>query len=150
MSLDPNDETWRDRERFNNTEKFSYKDLTGREIFCDPSREVSCMSSYFLSRWQQVNETSEVLLSNKTALTSVKLGGRTYPAFFQLSEDFAPLTLGKDFFSANKWEMGEDNCIDTPYGKIVTSETPLGKLIDTDLAEKVFTAEKVQKRRVTG
>ena len=101
MSLDPNDETWRDRERFNNTEKFSYKDLTGREIFCDPSREVSCMSSYFLSRRQQVHDTMEVLHSNRTGLTAVNIGGRTYPTFFQLSEDFAPLRLGKDFFSAN-------------------------------------------------
>jgi len=60
-----------------------------------------------------------------------------------VTEDFAPLTLGQDFFDAHNWKPGENNTIDTPHGPINIIESE----IDTDLAEKVFTAEEVMKKK---
>ena len=73
----------------------------------------------------------------------MKIGGRTYPVYFFVTEDYAPLTLGQHFFYAHNWKPGENNTIDTPHGpfNIIDSE------IDSDLAEKVFTTEEVMKKK---
>jgi len=127
----------------NNNSFSSNKSLKGTEIFFDTNSPVSYMSSYFLSRWQQQNEFSEILCNNKTILTSLKIRGRTYPVYFFMTDDFSPLTLGQDFFLANNWKIGENNTIDTPYGSINIIENEL----DTDLAEKVFVAEEEMKKK---
>jgi len=129
--------------RRGNNDFSSIKSMKGTEIFFDTKSPVSYMSSYFLSRWQQQNEFSEVLCNNKTILTAVKIGGRTYPTYFRVTEDFSPMTIGQDFFLAHKWKIGENNTIDTPYGPINIRESEL----DTELAEKVFTAEEVIKKK---
>jgi len=77
---------WR---RGNNNSFSSNKSLKGTEIFFDTNSPVSYMSSYFLSRWQQQNEFSEILCNNKTILTSLKIGGRTYPVYFFVTEDYS-------------------------------------------------------------
>ena len=49
------------------------------------------------------------------------------------------MTLGYDFFHANKWVINQEDEIETPYGKIITAD----KVIDAELADRVFTAEEV-------
>jgi len=134
-------EDWREatRKRGNEKEVFDYRKLTGNEIFFNTCAEVSYMSSYFMSRWQQKNEEKQMLINNGVALTSVKIGGRLYPVHFLITADFSPMTLGQDFFRENHWELGEEDDIQTPHGKIKIE----GQTIDTDLAEKVYTAEGV-------
>ena len=73
-------EDWREatRKRGNeNNEKlvFNYRNLTGNEIYFNNCAEISYMSSYFMSRWQQKNNETQVLLNNSVALTTVKIGG---------------------------------------------------------------------------
>jgi len=139
---------WREssRKRGNNNE-FLYTNsgnLDGSEIYFNSNIERSYMSSYFLSRWQQKNKNSCILFNNGVALLPIKIGGRLYSTYIAMTTDFSPLTLGRDFFQAYRWEPGEEEDeIQTPYGKIRTS----GRMIDTDLAEKVFTAEEVTEKK---
>jgi transposase InsO family protein len=134
-------EDWREatRKRGNESLVLNYEKLTGKEIFFNTCSEVSYMSSYFMSRWQQSNDEKQVLINNGVALTTVKIGGRLYPVHFLLTADFSPMTLGQDFFQENHWKIGEEDDIETPHGKIKTE----GQAIDTELAEKVYTAEGV-------
>jgi len=125
------------------TGSFSMDDcngLDGDEIFFDENRDVSLMSSFYLARWKQKNKNSQLIMNNGIAHTSVKIGGRTYSAFFLITGDFSPLILGKDFFQANKWSVNKENNIETPYCKIQTVEE---EQIDTELTERVFTTNEV-------
>ena len=118
--------------------------MDGSEIYFNTNVEKSCMSSYFLSKWQQKNKNNEILFNNGVALLPVKIGGRLYSTYIVLTADFSPLTLGRDFFQAYRWEPGEEEDeFQTPYGKIITN----GRRIDTDLADKVFTAEEVIEKK---
>ena len=85
----------------NNIGNFSFKrcdKLVGNEIFLDINSDISYMSQYFLSRWCKQNKVSEVIFNNGSALTSIKIGGRLYPVFFQITNNFSPMTLGNEFF----------------------------------------------------
>ena len=117
--------------------------MNGDEIFFDPEITNSCMSSYFLSKWQQKNEQSEIFISGEVVVAPIKMKGRIYPVALILTPDFSPLTLGQDFFAANNWQITEDHTITTPYGKIQTVENR----IDTELTENVFAAEEIMEKK---
>jgi hypothetical protein len=64
------EEDWKDSAQYGKQKKenFSYKnyrDLSGMEVFCNAHTEVSYMSSYFLSKWQQANINSEILMNGR-------------------------------------------------------------------------------------
>jgi len=145
---------WQDSAKYGKQKKedFSYKnyrDLSGAEVFCNAHTEVSYMSSYFLSKWQQVNKTSEILMNGREGVVPVKIGGRIYPVYIHMTEDLSPLTLGSDFFSHNNWKWKTEDKIQTPYETLHTEGTIFGKLIDSDLADKVFTTEEVTQKKGT-
>jgi len=75
--------------------------------------------------------------------TCVKIGGRMYPVFFKITDDFSPMTLGREFFLTHSWVIVED-CIETPYGILKINQD--SNILDTDLAEKVFTTDEVKKK----
>jgi len=131
----------------NNMGSFTFKDcneLVGNEIFIDVNSDISYISMYFLNKWQTQNEVSEVIFKDGSALTTIKIGGRLYPAFFKITDDFSPLTLGKEFFAVHSWSFNT-NYIDTPYGKLYTHQDSLS--LDTDLADKIFTVESEKKQK---
>ncbi len=77
-TMENDEETWKDSAKYGKQKKedFSYKnyrDLSGAEVFCNAHTEVSYMSSYFLSKWQQVNKTSEILMNGKEVVVPVKI-----------------------------------------------------------------------------
>ncbi len=118
-------------------------DLVGNEIFIDTNSQISYISSYFLSKWHALNKNTEIVFNNGSALTCIKLGGRLYPTFFKITDDFSPLTLGSEFFMVHSWIVKEDS-IETPYGTLSWNmET---QTIDVDLADKVFTAEEISNK----
>jgi len=118
-------------------------ELVGNEVFIDTNSQFSYISSYFLSKWRTLNKNIEVVFNNGSALTCIKLGGRLYPTFFKITDDFSPLTLGNEFFIIHSWIVKEDS-IETPYG--VLSWNMETQTIDVDLADKVFTAEEISKK----
>jgi transposase InsO family protein len=131
----------------NNMGNFTFKDcdeLMGSEIFFDINCDISYISWYFLSKWRSQNKASEVIFKDGSALTSVKIGGRLYPVFFKIIDDFSPMTLGREFFIVHSWVLYE-KYIDTPYGKLYTN--PDSFSLDTDLADKVFTVESETKSK---
>jgi len=131
---------------WNNIGSFPFKkcdELVGDEVFIDTNSQFSYISSYFLSKWHTLNKNIEVVFNNGSALTCIKLGGRLYPTFFKLTDDFSPLTLGNEFFIIHSWIVKEDS-IETPYG--VLSWNMETQTIDVDLADKVFTAEEISKK----
>ncbi len=80
----------------NNMGNFTFKEcdeLMGNEIFFDINSDISYISWYFLSKWRTQNKVSEVIFKDGSALTSVKIGGRLYPVFFEIIDDFSPMTL---------------------------------------------------------
>jgi len=74
----------------------------------------------------------------------IKIGGRLYPVFFKIIDDFSPMTLGREFFIVHSWVLHE-KYIDTPYGKLYTNQDSLS--LDTDLADKIFTVESEKKQK---
>jgi hypothetical protein len=127
--------------RGKNNGLFSCKNMSGDEIFFDTEIENSHMSSYFLSKWQQTNDMSEIYISGEVVVAPIKIKGRIYSTVLILTQDFSPLTLGQDFFAANNWQIGEENSIDTPYGKIQTVQNK----IDTEMTNDVFAAEEEER-----
>jgi len=148
------EEDWKDSAQYGKQKKenFSYKnyrDLSGMEVFCNAHTEVSYMSSYFLSKWQQANINSEILMNGREVVVPVRIGGRIYPVYLHMTEDFSPLTLGTNFFSHNNWQWNNEDKIKTPYQTLHTETTIFGKLIDSDLADKVFSTEEVTQKKGT-
>ena len=141
---------WKDtytKEGNNNMGSITFKkcnELVGNEIFLNRNSDISYISMYFLNKWKEQNEVSEVVFKDDTALTTVKIGGRLYPVFLNLTCDFSPLTLGRDFFTVHSWSLNTD-CIDTPYGKLYIHRD--SQSIDTDLADKIFTVESEKKQK---
>jgi hypothetical protein len=121
--------------------------LVGDEIFFDTDIDISYTSRYFLSKWHTLNKDTEVLFNNGSALTSVKIGGRLYPVFFKLTDDFSPMTLGQEFFMNHNWIINTDG-IDTPYGRLYKHQDT--NRLDTDLADKIFTVESVINKKQKG
>ena len=77
-------------------------------------------------------------------LTTLSLVGSHYPLFANLTQDFSPLILGKDFFDAYRWQYSNEGFIITPQGKFFTSLTPEGlHQINTQLLEDVLKCEEV-------
>ena len=131
------------------TDIFSLDDcngLNGDEIFFNECNDVSMMSSFYMAKWKQKNRNSQTIMNNRTVLTLVKIGGRVYPFFIKITEDFSPLILGNDFFQANNWTVDENRNIDTPYGKLLTVG---GDQIDNDLAESVYAANEISASKGT-
>jgi len=157
MAADMDKEDWPEPRRVKGIEKFSKftvnqcDDLTGKEIFIDTDSEISFMSPYFFSKWKSLNKEIQTVPHGNKILTSIKIGGRTYPTFFELKYNFSPFVLGKDFFAAHNWIITAENNFITPHGIISMQENKLDNptvldtpLLDLDLAERVFQAEKIQ------
>jgi hypothetical protein len=82
--------------------------LVGDEIFLDTDTDSSYISLYFLNKWHNRNKDTEVIFNDSSyssALTSIKIGGKTYPVFFKVVDGFAPMTLGQEFFRHHNWIM---------------------------------------------
>jgi len=108
--------------------------LVGEEIFFDTDIDISYTSRYFLNKWHTKNKDTEVLFNNGSALTSVKIGGRLYPVFFKLTDDFSPMMLGQEFFRHHNWMINTEG-IDTPYRRLYTYQDI--KRLDKDQADKI-------------
>jgi len=121
--------------------------LVGDEIFFTTDTDISYISTYFLHKWHTKNKDKEVLFNNRSALTSLKIGGRLYPVFFKLTDDFSPMTLGQEFFRQHNWSINTDG-IDTPYGRLGIHQGV--NRLDTDLADKVFTVETLMSKKQKG
>jgi len=122
----------------------SQTDYTGREIFFYLNIDSSSVSSYFVAKWRSVNVKLQGILNNRVLLTTLTLGGSHYPLFANITQDFSPLILGKDFFSAYNWQYSNEGVILTPQGKLFTSLTPEGlHQINTQLLEDVLKCEEV-------
>jgi len=127
----------------NNMGSFSFQkcnELVGNEIFLDVNSDISYISLYFLNKWHTQNKVSEVIFKDGSALTSIKIGSRLYPAFFKITDHFSP----KEFFAVHSWFFNT-NYIDTTYGKLNTNQDSLS--LDTDLADKIFTVESEKKQK---
>ena len=122
----------------------SQTDYTGHEIFFDPNIENSNVSSYFLTKWRNANSKLQGLINNDTLLTTISLGWSHYPMYANITQEFSPLILGKDFFHAYDWQCSNEGFISTPQGNINTSRTPKGlHQINTQLLENVLKCEEV-------
>jgi len=141
-------------EKFINFTVNQCDDLTGHKIFFDTNSEISFMSPYFFSKWKLLNKETQTVIHGNKILTSIKIGGRIYPTFFELKYNFSPFVIGKDFFSTHGWIPTAENNFITPHGIINMKERQLDNptaldtpLLDLDLAEKVFQAEEIQGSR---
>jgi hypothetical protein len=122
----------------------SQTDYTGRKIFFDLNLDDSSVSSYFVAKWRSANNKLQGVLSYGKLLTTLSLAGNHYPLFANITQDFSPLILGKDFFDAYRWQYSNEGFIITPQGKLFTSLTPEGlHQIDTQLLEDVLRCEEV-------
>ena len=119
----------------------SKTDFTGREIFFNLDNEKTTVSAYFLAKWRNANPNLRGVLSYGVILTTVKIGDSHYPIFANVTNDFRPLTLGYDFFSAFEWHLNEEGNITTPGGCVQL--VPGHQQIDTQLVEDVYKCNEV-------
>ena len=122
----------------------SKTDYTGREIFFNLDNEKTTVSAYFLAKWRNSNVNLQGVLSCGVILTTVKIGESHYPIFANITPDFGPLILGRDFFHAFDWHLNDEGSITTPGGNLQLLENIHGHLqIDTQLVEDVHKCKEV-------
>ncbi len=122
----------------------SQTDYTGREIFFDLTKASSTVSPYFVAKWRSVNDKLQGVFNHGVLLTTLSLGGRHYPLFASITQDFSPLILGTDFFQAFDWQFSEEGFITTSQGKIQTLQHPGGlHQINTQMVEDVLKCNEV-------
>jgi len=139
-------------EYFSNFNINMYSEITGDEIFFDPTRTETTMSPFFFGIWKSKNKNIETMINNGVVMTSLSIAGKTYPVYIRLICDFSPLVLGQDFFTQFKWSHNPGENIKTPMGEIIVDQDNYeGKSIDVKLVQQVFRAEEIgrEKKKVS-